>query len=133
MARRRLILVLLATAWLISLIHAQVKPQATQAKTPQLKLEVIPTKNVYTVGEIVFVKYKLTSLVDGTLCFASPAVNFTGAFGGSLRSDVIPPIQAKDWNLFIEHFWPTHLTAEQLTRQKRRPELQFCPQRASGF
>jgi len=114
MARRRLILILLATARSISLIHAQVKPQTTQTKPPQLKLEVIPLKSSYRVGETVFVKYKLTSLVDGTLCFASPAVNFTGGFGGSLRSDVIPPIQARDWDLFIEHFWPTHPTAEQL-------------------
>jgi len=45
-------------------------------KAPQLKLEIIPAKKTYRVGETVFVRYKLTSLADGTILFsdANPRV-----------------------------------------------------------
>jgi hypothetical protein len=116
MVFKQLILIPFVTATLNPLLEAQVKPPETRTKPPQLKLEVILLKSSYRVGETVFVKYKLTSLVDGTLCFAPPAVDSTGGFGGSLKTDVIPPPQAADWDLFIEHFWPAHPNAEELRR-----------------
>lgn len=116
MVLKRLILVPFVISAMNPLLHAQVKPQGTQTKPPQLKLELIALKSSYRIGETVFVKYKLTSLVDGTLCFAPPAVDSTGGFGGSLNTDVIPPPQAADWDLFIEHFWPTHPSTEELRR-----------------
>lgn len=62
----------LSLAVSLSPATAQVKPTANELKPPQLQLEITPLNHVYKVGETVFIKYKLTSLVDGTLCFPAP-------------------------------------------------------------
>ena len=115
MAFKRLILVPFATAALSPFLHAQVKPQERQTKPAPLKLEVTPTKNVYTVGETVFVRYVFTSLVDGTLCFPEPAAEQTGPVSGYLKTDVTPP-KRQCGDLFIDDVWPRYPTDEELRR-----------------
>lgn len=113
MAFKRLILVPFVTAALSPLLHAQVKPQETQTKPPQLKLEVIPTKKVYKVGDTVFVKYKLTSLVDGTLCFPPPTAEAQLFDTGYLTTDATQPT-SDERDRFIEVFDARHPTDEEL-------------------
>jgi hypothetical protein len=69
----RLLLLAIAVLAMCPPPLAQVQPQAAQANPPKLKLEVIPLKRTYLVGETLFGKYKLPSVVDGTLCFPPPA------------------------------------------------------------
>jgi hypothetical protein len=147
MALRRLILVPLVATALSLTLHAQVKPSEAKTKPPQLKLEVIPTKKVYKVGDTVFVKYRLTSLVDGTLCFAPPAMEQTGRAGGYLKTDATPP-KGTDAEFFIDDVWPRYPTDEELRRDvanrwiklgmsepytPREKGRIFFRERASGF
>ncbi len=94
-------------------LSAQEAQASNEHKGPQLKLEVVPLKKTYLVGETVFVKYKLTSLVDGTLCFPEPAAEQTGRAGGYLKTDATLP-KAMDVELFIDDVWPRHPTDEEL-------------------
>jgi hypothetical protein len=113
-AFKQLILVLLVTAVLSPDLHAQVKPQETQTKPPQLKLEVIPLKSIYRVGETVLVKYKLTSLVDGTLCFPPPAPEAHQSVTGYLTTEASSTTRDAAGNRFLEGFWEKDPTDEQL-------------------
>ena len=81
------------------------------AKPPQLKLEVIPSKTTYIVGETLAVKYRLTSLMDGTLCFPRPTTQAQQSDTGYLKTEVIGP---DDRETFIEHSWERRPNEEQL-------------------
>lgn len=111
----RLLLIPTAALTLTSVLSAQSAKSTPAPRPPQLTLEIIPAKKTYFVGETLFVKYKLTSLVDGTLCFAQPAVEQTGGFGGYLKTDVTSP-QGEDLDFFIDHVWPMHPTQEEIRR-----------------
>jgi len=113
MAFKRSILIAFVMAALSPLLHAQVKPQETQTKPPQLKLEVIPLKTIYTVGETVFVRYRLTSLVDGTLCFPPPTAEAQLFHTGYLATDATQPT-SDERRRFIEVFDARGPTDEEL-------------------
>jgi len=93
---------------------AQQTPPPETPKPPQLKLEVIPLKKTYAVGETVVVKYLLTSLVDGTLCFPQPAVEVSGSFQGYLTLETRPRNGGEDLGFFIDDVWPRHPTDGEL-------------------
>src|SRR5271169_4768147 len=103
MAFKRLILVPFAIAAVSPLLHAQIKPQETQAKPPQLKLEMIPGKKTYRVGEAVVVKYKLTNLSDTTVCFPRPDTKTEEELKGYVRTSAINSQSETDY--FIESSW----------------------------
>lgn len=115
MTLSRLLLIPVAALTLTFVLSAQNAKPTLAPKPPQLTLEIIPAKKTYSVGETIFVKYKLTSLVDGTLCFAPPAVEQTGGFGGYLKTDVTAP-KREDLDFFIDHVWPRYPTAEEFRR-----------------
>jgi hypothetical protein len=103
MACRRLILVAFVSAALSPLLHAQVKPPETQTKPPQIKLEVIPTKETYSVGEDVVVKYKLTNPSDMTVCFPRPDTRGEDELKGDVRTRAINSESEKE--MFIQGFY----------------------------
>jgi hypothetical protein len=109
----RLATILLAWAALFT-AAAQQTPLAEAPKSPQLKLEVIPLKKTYALGETVLLKYRLTSLVDGTMCFPEPAIEVSGSFEGSLRSDAHHLSGIGDPDFFIEDIWPMHPGEEEI-------------------
>ena len=113
MSPRRRLLILAAALTLTPLLASQTATQSTAPKPPQLKLEIIPLKKTYFVGETVFVKYRLTSLVVGTLCFAPPAREQTGGAGGYLKTDVTAP-NGVDVDIFIDDVWPRSPTEQEL-------------------
>ena len=93
---------------------AQVRPTAAkEIKPPQLQLEITPLKQVYKVGETVFVKYKLTSLTDGTLCFPPPNLEVSQHFTGYFSTFATPP-GVKDITRFLEGFWEKSPSVERL-------------------
>ena len=114
MAFRRLFLLSVPLVAAVQWLTAQtVKPEP--AKPPQLTLEIIPVKKAYVVGETLFVKYKLISLSDGTLCFPAPAIHADQSVTGYLTTVDIPPAQGADESdRFIEHFWERHPSEEKL-------------------
>jgi hypothetical protein len=67
MSARKRLLILAVVPALTLLLSSQTATPVLAPKPPQLKLEIIPLKKTYFVGETVFVKYRLTSLADGTL------------------------------------------------------------------
>lgn len=79
-------------------------------KPQQLKLEIAPSKRTYSLGEAVLVRYKLTSLMDGTVCFPPPAIEVSGSFQGNLTLVARPrkPIAEEERDRFIESVWPRH-------------------------
>ncbi|MGO9084409.1 MAG: hypothetical protein ACLQBK_04215 [Candidatus Sulfotelmatobacter sp.] len=89
-------------------------PPAEAPRPPQLKLEVIPLKKTYTVGETVSLKYRLTSLVDGTMCFPEPAIEVSGSFEGYLTSDARRLSGIGDRDFFIDDVWPRHPGEEEI-------------------
>jgi hypothetical protein len=93
---------------------AQQAPTSDSAKRPQLKLEVIPLKKTYTVGETVVVRYRLMSLEDGTLCFPPPAIEESGTFEGYVSLKARPLNNAGDQDFFIHDVWPMHPTEEEV-------------------
>jgi hypothetical protein len=103
----------LAILCLTTSLSAQTAEPDPPKKPPQLKLEVIPTKRVYKVGDTVFVKYKLTSLADGTLCFPPPAPEAQQSVTGYLTTEA-SPTTLDDGDRFIEGFWEKNPTDEQL-------------------
>jgi hypothetical protein len=115
MALHRLLLILAAVLALSPISSAQTNKPSPTHKPPQLTLEIIPLKKSYFVGETVFVKYRLTSLVDGTLCFAPPALEQTGDAGGYLKTDVTAP-NGVDVDIFIDGVWPVYPTDEEIRR-----------------
>lgn len=98
--------VLLAFAALFPAAAQQTPP--AEAPKPQLKLEVIPLKKTYTVGETIVLKYRLTSLVDGKLCFPPPAIEVSGSFEGYLTLDARRLSGIGDRDFFIDDVWPRH-------------------------
>jgi hypothetical protein len=117
LAFRRLFLLLVAAPAVGLSLAAQTQPQETRANVPQIKLEVTPTKKTYRVGETVFVKYKLTSLSDGTLCFPQPGVEAQSHWTGYLTTEAILTRETGDTDggdRFIENFWERRPTEEQL-------------------
>jgi len=110
-----LLLIPIAVLTPTSVLSAQSAKSTPAPRPPQLTLEIIPAKKTYFVGETVFVKYKLTSLVDGTLCFAPPAMEKTGRFGGYLKTDATPP-PGTYADFFIDDVWPRYPTDEEFRR-----------------
>jgi hypothetical protein len=95
------------------LLTAQAVEFAPPSMPPKLTLEITPLKKSYLVGETVFVKYKLTSLVDGTLCFPPPAAEVVLSDTGYLTTDATQP--ASDGrDRFIEVFDARHPTDAEL-------------------
>src|SRR5271170_6781851 len=88
-ALARLILVPFVTAAMSPLLHAQVKPQETQTKPSHLKLEIIPGKKKYRVGEAIALRYKLTNLSDTTACFPRPDTKSEDEAEGYIRTSAI--------------------------------------------
>jgi hypothetical protein len=60
---------------------------------PRLKLELIPLKTTYKRGETPVVQYRLTSLVDGTLCFPPPSTSAQLSETGYLQTVAWRPSQ----------------------------------------
>jgi hypothetical protein len=113
---------LLALIIMLSPGGAQQTPGAENLKPPQLKLELIPLKKTYDVGETVVVRYRLTSLADGSLCFPPPAIESLQSVVGSLQTEATSPAGHED--LFIENYWERrpheeHLRANVLERWVR--------------
>src|SRR5579864_8735219 len=115
MSARRRLLIPAAVLALAPMLSSQTAAPVLAPKPLQLKLEIIPLKKTYFVGETVLVKYRITSLVDGTLCFAPPAMQQTGGAGGYLKTDATPP-KGVDGDLFIDHVWSRYPTDEELRR-----------------
>jgi hypothetical protein len=92
-------------ALVVALCAAQTS-QVKDANSPQLKLEVIPLKTTYRLGERPVMKYRLTSLVDGALCFPRPAVEVTGSFEGYLTVKARRQDGIGVQDLFIKDVWP---------------------------
>ena len=97
----------------VQLLSSQTATPLLAPKPPQLKLEIIPLKKTYFVGETVFVKYKLTSLVDGTLCFPPPTAEAQLFDTGYLTTDATQPT-SDERQQFIEVFDARHPTDEEL-------------------
>ena len=114
MALSRLLLIPTAVLTLTSVLSAQNANSTPAPKPPQLKLEIIPAKKTYFVGETVFVRYKLTSLVDGTTCFPEPAIEVSGSFEGYLTSDARRLSGIGDRDFFIGDVWPRHPGEEEI-------------------
>ncbi len=108
---RNLIGFFLALVVAVSSALAQVAP-SQPSNPPQLKVELILSKKTFKVGETVEVRYRLTSLVDGTLCFAVPLVGAEQHYSGYLKTDASSPSGSID--LFLEHFWERHPGEESL-------------------
>lgn len=98
----------------LSTASAQHTLPAQLPKPPQLKLEIIPLKKIYKVGEAAVVKYRLTSLADGTVCFPTPAIEVSGSVAGYVSLDAQPPNSRDERDFFIEDVWPRHPTEEEL-------------------
>ncbi len=96
-----------------SLVLGQAPPPIVTPRPPQLKLEVLPVKQTYFVGETLFVKYKLTSLIDGTLCFPPVTVEAHDAVAGYLTTDATPPT-IDEGERFIEVYDGRYPDDEQL-------------------
>ena len=107
-----LLAILIFAVGVASLAVEQEAPSAPP-KQPQLTLEVIPSKKIYRVGETVSVRYRLTSIVDGTLCLPRPAAEANDAYASSLRTEMRGPDGA-EFERFIEHFWPVSPTDDGL-------------------
>jgi hypothetical protein len=114
MALGRLLLIPAAVLALTPLPSAQTTKLAPAPKLPQLKLEIIPLKKTYFVGETVFVKYRLTSLADGTLCFPTPAAEAEQSLTGYFTTDAMPSPLDTERDRFIEGFWEKSPTDDQL-------------------
>ena len=95
-------------------LSAQDAPAMKEPKPPQVKLEIVPLKKTYLVGETVLVKYKLTSLVDGTLCFPTPAGQSQQFVTGYVETDATRAVDGGYGDQFIEHFWERHPSEERL-------------------
>jgi hypothetical protein len=89
-------------------------------KPPQLKLEIAPSKRTHTIEEAVLVRYKLTSLVDGTLCFPLPAIETRGSFQGYLTLEARPRNPVDERDIFIDYVWPRHPDEEELRKSISR-------------
>ena len=110
----RLLLILAAVLSLTPVLSAQSAKTTPAAKPPQLTLEIIPLKKTYFVGETVFVKYKLTSLIDGTLCFPNASAEAQQFVTGYLITDAAPTTLGGERDRFIESFWERNPIDEQL-------------------
>jgi len=99
----------LAALVMLSFAKAQQSPPQDSAKQPQLKLQVVSLRKSYKIGERLVVRYRLTSLADGTLCFPVPAIEVSGSFQGYVALDAHPrtPVETER-DHFIEGFWPRH-------------------------
>ena len=114
MAFRRLFLISVPFIATLHLLSPQTAAPVLAPKPPQVKLEIIPLKRTYFVGETVLVKYRLTSLADGTLCFPPPAAEAAQAFTGYFTSDATPPNPDTERDRFIEGFWEKSPTDDRL-------------------
>jgi len=113
LAFRRLFLLSIPFVAAVQLLSSQTATPVLAPKPPQLKLEIIPLKKTYSVGETVFVKYRLTSLIDGTLCFPAPAAESLLSVTGYLLTDANPST-SDEKDKFIEVYDARYLTDEQL-------------------
>jgi hypothetical protein len=113
MALNRSIWLLAAALTLRPLLTAQTAAPDPTRKEPQLKLEIIPLKRSYRVGEIVFVRYKLTGLADGTLCFPVPAEEAQVSVAGYMLTEA-NPLTSDEKDKFIEVYDARFPTDEQL-------------------
>jgi len=109
---RKVFGVLLAILLTASLALAQGAPSAPSV--PQLKVELILSKKTFKVGETIELRYRLTSLIDGTLCFPEPSVGAQQRYTGYLDTDASSPGGRVE--LFLEHFWESQ-PDEELLRQ----------------
>jgi hypothetical protein len=114
LAFRRLFLLSVPFVTVAQLLTAQTVKLDPAPRQPQLTLEVIPLKKTYFVGETLFVKYKLTSLVDGTLFFPPPAVRGEQFFTGYLATVASSPEETEERDRFIESYWERHPSEEKL-------------------
>jgi hypothetical protein len=96
-----------------SLLSAQAASPVPPTKPPQLQLEITSVKRTYFVGETLFVKYKLTSLADGTLCFPPPIAEAQVFDTGYLTTDATQPT-SDERDRFIEVFDARHPTDDEL-------------------
>lgn len=95
-----------------SLVSAQI--EGREATSPQLRLEIVLLKQVYGVGETVSLKYRLTSLADGTLCFPGPSAEWQDEDLGYFDVEITPPKGVEEREVFIESFYPRGRTEEEL-------------------
>ena len=109
-----LLCVLLAFVLAMPTARAQQLTRMEGPNSPSLKLELIPVTKTYKIGEPLVVKYRLTSLVDGTLCFPVPAIGASGSFEGHIILNAQPIDPHEERDLFIEHFWPVRPDEYQL-------------------
>lgn len=113
MAFRRLFLLSAPFVAALQLLSSQTATPVLAPKPPQLDLEITPAKKTYFVGETVFVKYRLTSLADGTLCFPPPEAESHVSVTGYLLTDA-NPIGPDEKDKFIEVYDVRSPTDEQL-------------------
>jgi hypothetical protein len=97
----------------VQLLSSQTAAPVLAPKPPHLKLEIVPVKKTYFVGESVFVRYRLTSLVDGTLCFPPPTAEAQLFHTGYLTTDATQPT-SDERHRFIEVFDARGPTDEEL-------------------
>jgi hypothetical protein len=113
MALRRLLLIPVAVLTLTLVLSTQTAKPSPTPKPPQLTLEIIPVKKAYVVGETLFVKYKLTSLADGTLCFPPPEAESHVSVTGYLLTDA-NPLSSDEKDKIIEVYDARYPTDEEL-------------------
>ena len=94
-------------------LGAQVSQPGENFRPPKLRLEITSLKQIYTVGEIAFVKYTLSSMADGTLCFPVPAEEAYSSYSGYFETIATRSGHA-DGDIFYQHFWERSASGEQL-------------------
>jgi hypothetical protein len=84
-------------------------------------------KQSHLVGEIVSLKYRLTSLADGTLCFPRPDPEGQDEDQGYFQVEITPPKGAEPRDIFIEGFYPVGRTDDELREDVTHRWVKLAP------
>jgi hypothetical protein len=95
-----LVLALLSGISLLCLGQASDKSKPTKV---ELKLKVLPEKEIYHLNEPLLTRTEFTNRTDRTLCFPEPAQGFENPIQGSVRLVGYGPA-GRDRDHFLEHF-----------------------------
>jgi hypothetical protein len=125
MTPSRLLLISSVVLITMSLSRAQNTLPALPKNPPELKLEIIPVKKAYLLGEPVVVKYKFTNLSDRTLCLPRPDIKSEDETDGYIRAWATN-IDGESEN-FLEGFYPRGYTDQQLLNDANEKWIKLAP------
>ncbi len=93
---------------------------------PELRLRIIPEKQMYVLNETLFTSTEFTNLTDKTLCFPEPEQRHEDPVVGFIAFTGTGP-HGREWDHFTDHYDGTMPSDEKLMAEMQHTWIKLAP------